>query len=90
MKKDRFGETIPILDVCTKTDPLYLQPLGRVLRENGYEIFSVHTLIDDVGFTMSFQVWKDPRHNQKQAAESRKVVMDDSPGFRQHMNHHQK
>ena len=58
MKRDNQGGFVPILDLCTKAESVLFLPVGRLFKDNDYIIFSVHTLIEESGFSMSFQVWK--------------------------------
>ena len=87
-KKDELGQNIPILDLCSSTENLMMLPVLRDLRQREYELFSIHTLVDDSGFTMSFQIWRKP----DQAASVRTVplelsdlfaLIDDAPAFQQ-------
>ena len=59
-------------------------PVLRDLRQRDYELFSVHTLVDDSGFIMSFQIWK--RHEPDQTRRVTPLeennfpaVIDDTP-----------
>ena len=83
VRRDVHGEVIPILDLCTKTDSLLTLPIGRALHQRGYEIFSVHTLIDETGFTLSFQLWKSAVQQPLTPEDLVGATTDDSSGFEQ-------
>ena len=80
-KLDEDGQRIPILDLYSKTENLSGLPLVRALHQKDYLLFSVHTIAEDSGFIMSFQIWK-PFVPTRIIQPTNHSVVDDESGFR--------
>ena len=87
-KKDKDGEQIPIMDLCTQLQNSQNLPVIRILKGHGYQTMSINTSIDSVrGFAMSFHVHKKmgpaivaPRRRRPLESDAT-TTMDDLSGF---------